>query len=210
MSGMMSNSPRKIFNAWDGKGLPAGTNEIGKLHAGEDHIGEVGTSYGVTTSTFYLDTAAYAAFDNCASGVAAFGAIEFKNAARVNGGAGIIRAAVFADTALQSPDLTLFVFSTVPGTTHGLVNATFMLADADLIGVAGIITCGTNTGYMGALANTGKAWVNVVDGGIQFVPTAIPFVCATGTSLYGRLRADGAWDAVTANDLTIKLLVERS
>ena len=206
--GMTSQSPRQIFGKWDDNGLPAGTNEIGRLHAGEDHIGEVGKKYAITVSTIYLDTTALTALDNAASGVAAFGAIEFTGAARVSAGGGIIRSVVFADTALQSPDFTLFLFSTVPGTTHALVNATLTIADADLVNVVGMVCAGTSTKYMPA-ANADKAWTNVLDGGIQFVETAIPFVCATGTSLYGRIRADAAWDAVAANDLTVKLIVEQ-
>lgn len=211
--GMLSNSPRKIFNDWESNGLPAGTHNIGDVDvltvaAGETHIGEVGVKWGVTTSTIYLDTGAVAALDNAASGVAAYGAIEFTNAARAAGRGGIIRSVVFADTALQSPDFTMFLFSAVPGTTHGLVNAAFQLADADLVNVVGLVAAGTKTIYSPHV-NSEKAWQSVIDGGIQIVPTAIPFVCATGTSLYGRIRADAAWDAAAASDLTVKLLVEQ-
>jgi len=204
---MTSNSPRRIFNNWDDTGLPAGTNAIGKLTAGEAHIGEVGKKYVSSTATIYLDTTAYAALDNAGSGVGTLGAIVFPNAARVAGGGGIIRGAVFTDSAVQDPDFTMIVFSAAPGTTV-LDNSPFDIAAADLNKVAGIIIAGTGT--VGAhYPNTSKAWKTIVLTSIQSIETVIPFVCATGTSLYAKIRADAAWDATVASDLGVKLLIEQ-
>lgn len=205
--GMTSNSPRKIFNEWNANGLPAGTNEIGKLHAGEDHIGEVGVKWAVATCTIKLDTTALAALDNAASGTATNGAIDFVGAARAAGRGGVIKSVVFADGALQSPNFTLFIFSTIPGTVAA-VNGPFGITDSDAVNVVGVVCAGTSTKHQ-PLVNADKDWVNVIDCGVQVVPVIIPFVCATGTSLYGTIRADAAWDAATADDLDVRLLIEQ-
>lgn len=211
MSGMTSNSPRRIFNKWDDSGLPTGANAIGKLAAGEAHVGEVGLKYVYSNATVVFSTTAYAALDNAGSGVGPYGCLEFVNAARANTGNGVIRGTLFTETGVsEQADYTLILFNKPAGTTHGLDNAAFQLADADVANVVGVVCAGTKTGMEG-YADASKAWATVAPShSIQFVPTAIPFVCATGTSLYGRIRADAAMDCIAKDNMRAKLLIQQS
>ncbi len=210
MSGMTSQSPRQIFGKWDQHGMPAGTNEIGKLAAGEAHLGSTGKLLVISAATIAFATSAYAALENAGSGAGPYGCIEFVNAARVDAGAGVIRGVLFTEDAIQEkPDFTMILFNSPAGTTHGLDNAAFKLAAADVVNFVGTVMAGTVTNSM-VQANASKGWVtSASSSSVQFVPTAIPFVCATGTSLYARIRADAAFNPAAAGNIKVRLLVEQ-
>lgn len=210
MSGMTSQSPRQIFGKWDQNGLPTGANAIGKLAAGEAHLGSTGKNLVISSATIAFATSAYAALENAGSGAGPYGCLEFVDAARVDNGTGVIRGALFTEDAIQEkPDFTMFLFNSPAGTTHGLDNEAFKLAAADVANFAGTIMAGTGTNSM-VQANASKGWVtSAASSSVQFVPTAIPFVCATGTSLYGRIRADAAFNPDKAGNIKVRLLIEQ-
>jgi len=219
---MTTASPRKIFNDWEENGLPALKNAntdgtylgdviVSTIDAGETHLGEVGQKLVYSSATIAFSITAYAALDGAGSGAAAYGGIEFRDAARVAGGNGVIRGALFTEDAIQEkPDFTMILFTLPPGTTHGLDNATFKMATADVKNFAGTIMAGTSTSSAHE-ANASKAWLGLAAScSVQFVPTAIPFVCGTGTSLYARIRADAAFNPAAAGNIKAKLLIEQN
>lgn len=215
MSGMMSNSPRRIFNKWDDSGLPALKNAntdgvyvgdviVSAIDAGETHIGEVGIKHAVVTATIILEAAAYAALDVMGSGTEATGGfLDFVGAARVNAGGGVIRGATFVDLDKEGPNFDLILYSAVPGTSHGLDNDALLFANADANKVLGVITAGTVGGA------TSKDWITLNDASIQFVETCMPFTCATGKSLFGEIMAQGVYTPAGTGDLKVRLLIEQ-
>ena len=187
MSGMMSNSPRKIFNAWDGKGLPAG----------ERHIGEVGQSLVISSVTVLVDLAAdYAALDYCGTPSTL---LSFANAARVAGGKGCVRSAMFVDRGDVEAPVSLILFSTTTVSTTLTDNGALVVDDRDVDLIVGVISCAT-TDYRD-LNTSQVAWKK--DQNIYF---DLP---GTTTTLYGLVQADGAWNAGAANDLGISLQIEQ-
>ena len=209
MSGMMSNSPRRIFNDWEANGLPAGANTIGKILSGSTTqlFGRVAPLTALVAGTITLSTGAYAAGDHCGSGKGPFGTIRFKNAARVNNGGGVIRGMSLVDTSNVRPQLDLIIFSTLTASEHGKDNAAYRLMPvADAWKVAGMISSGTK----GANLNPSANWITCGTGAVQYVPTYIPFVCATGRDIYAEAVAAGTYDAVLSTDLRIRLHIEQN
>ncbi len=185
MSGMTSNSPRRIFNDWEDNGLPAG----------EGHIGQVGKALAVTTATLTASTTAYAALDYCGTP----SMLSFAGAARVTGGQGVVRSAMFRDGGDQEAPVSLILFSTTTVSTTLTDNSALVVDDADLGKIVGVITAAT-TDYRDL--NTGQV-AFLKDENVYF---DLP---AGTTTLFGVVQADGAWGAQAIYDLGISLFIEQ-
>ena len=187
MSGMMSNSPRRIFNTWDDNGLPAG----------ERHIGQIGKALTTVSASFIVDPDAdYAALDVCATPNVP---TLLSGCARVSGGKGVIRDAVVVDRGDVFPALTFVFLSASPANAYGNDNAAFALNDADADKVVGTLTVAT-ADYKDFNVNR-----------VAYKKDAnIYFDCATGqSSLWCLVQADGPWNAGGKSDLGITLKIEQ-
>lgn len=147
----------------------------------------------VCRATPTLDTGAYAAGDLMG------GKLTFANAAREGVGTGFVESINIPDLAAQGVDVTLILFDQDPSGTTFTDQAAFDIADADLAKVIGFFTFGSDARFAFA------------DNSLKFVTglaTAFSLTDANGevsTSMYGALVAGGAYDGVTAADITIKL-----
>lgn len=188
MSGMMSNSPRRIFNDWEDNGLPSGNNLIGK----------VGKSLVITSATVLVDEAAdYANLDYCGTPSTI---LSFANAAQVSGGGGVVRSVLFQDRDDVYPKVHLILFSTTTASTTLTDNSALVVDDSDLDKIVGIVTCATADYTIDA--NTGRVAFKK-DANIYF---DLP---AGATTLYGLVQAGGPWNAAAQNSLGISLHVEQ-
>jgi len=186
--GMMSNSPRRIFNTWNDNGLAAG----------ENHIGEVGKSLVVSSVSVLVDLAAdYAALDYCGTPSTM---LEFANAARVAGGGGVVRSAMFVDRGDVFPAVKLILFSTTTVSTTLTDNGALVVDDSDVAKIVGVIACAT-ADYTADLNTSMAAFKKTTD-----VYFDLP---AGATSLRGVVQADGPWNAGGQSDLGISLFIER-
>jgi len=185
---MMSNSPRRIFNDWEDNGLPAG----------ERHIGQIGKSLIVSSASLIADPDAdYAALDYCGTPAVM---LEFPNAARVSGGGGVVRSAVFVDRGDLTPCVSLILFSTTTVSTTLTDNSALVIDDSDLAKIVGVITAVTADYTVDA--NTGKV-AFLKDENVYF---DLP---AGATSLRGVVQADVAWNLGGRSDLGMSLFIER-
>lgn len=146
------------------------------------------------------DTTAYAADDAVTDSTSAPTVITFANAARANGGSGLIVGAVLVkstnDSTGESFDL-LLADTTFAATND---NAAFAMSDAEARTLLGVVNfaSATNTG-----ANN-RAYIGILPNG------PIPFVCgAASTSLFGGLVARGAYAPANAERFDIRLLIQQ-
>lgn len=184
--GMLSNSPRKIFNDWEDSGLPAG----------ESHIGQIGKEL-VICSVSMLATVSGTYTDGCYAGTGAI--LEFANAARVAGGKGIVRSAMFVDRGDQEAAFSLVLFNTTTVTTVLVGATTLVIDDVDVGSIVGVISCAT-ADYTD-LTDNQVAWKK--DQNIYF---DLP---STATTLYGIVRAAATWSPGGVSDVGIQLQIEQ-
>lgn len=184
--------------------LGANTAAIGKLTAGEEHLGEVGgrstTIVGAVTRP--ADTEQYAAGDVIANSTSTPAVITFSGCARINGGTGIIVGAQLIDSANQTvkPALELWLFDTT--VTPDNDNAVFTPTDAELLTLVGIIQF--STWFVGDA--TAGAGGNVAS--LAVLSNHLVFDCGTATTaLYGVLVARNAYTPVSGEIFSVRLRV---
>lgn len=184
--GMLSTSPRQIFNDWEDNGLPAG----------EHHLGQVGIDLVVSSVSVFLTVGAtYTSGDLAGTG----GLLTFANAARVAGGKGCVRGAMFVDRGDQKAEFNLILFNTTTISTTLTDDSAFTVDDRDVATVVGVITC-ASINYVDFTDNVAM-WRGDQD---------IYFDLPDGaTSLYGAVRVAASWTASTSSDLGIQLQIER-
>jgi len=145
-------------------------------------------SAGITIPQIPTITAgAYVADDNVG------GLLTFANAARENGGGGVIKGVQIVDDAGQDAELELWLFDQT--FTAGADNAQWSPSEADLENIICVIS--TRDGrYYGAGANQSVADIEVA---------RRYDLIAAGTSLFGRLVTRGAPTYTQTDDLTVKI-----
>ncbi len=184
--GMTSNSPRKIFNDWEETGLPAG----------EQHIGQTGRAFVISSISVLASTSAtYLA--GCAAGTG--GILEFANAARVTGGAGVVRSAMIVNRADKELDFSLILFHTNPISTTLTDATTMVIDDIDLANIAGVITCATSD------------YVDLGTNHIAYLETENVYfdLPINVDTLYAAMMVASSWTATTSSDIGISLHIEQ-
>ena len=184
--GMMSNSPRRIFNTWNDNGLAAG----------ERHIGEVGSAFVVVSASVLVNTAA-TYIDGKLAGTG--GLLAFAGAARVAGGKGCVRSMMAVDRGDQGPCFNLILFNTTTVSTTLTDAVAMAIDDADIDKIVGLIAAST-ADYVDLGAN------RVVWKANQNVYFDLP---STATTLYGAVRTGATWTATGVSDLGIQLQIEQ-
>jgi len=178
----------QVLNGIENEGivqLGASTASIGKLAAGETHIGAIGGDTVTVTQTPTITAGAYSAKD------AVGGLLTFASAARVSGGKITIQSVTVTDLAAQSATLVLVLFDQTFTATAD--NAAFDPSDADLANCVGIIPI-YSSDYQ-AFADNGVATVRNI--GLT--------VTLAVTSLFGQLMCTGTPTYASTSDLTVKL-----
>jgi len=188
--------------------LAAGTNNIGdvdvaSIAAGETHVGSVAgeTVHKTATFTRPANTTAYAAGDVICDSTSAPSDLTVE-AARVNGGGGIITDVLLVDSANQStdPQLELWLFTASP--TRSNDNAALALADADLGNLVGVVTVAEfGTAFVGNTASGASGNLAFHAKGLN-----IGFRCAAGEkTLHWLLVARNAYTPVSGEKFTVVL-----
>jgi hypothetical protein len=124
--------------------------------------------------------------------------IQFPNAARVAGGGGRIVSAVYTDKAKVAAALNLWVFDSQPVTTFA-DRSTLNLDAADLPKLVNFFTLGTSWPLAAAY----------VAHYTSDVEQHIGYTCKGGTSLYAMMSARTAATFAAADDVLIRVWVER-
>jgi hypothetical protein len=148
---------------------------IGALSAGENHIGQVTKPFTVTVPTLAITpSSAYP------QGYCVGGALEFTNAARIADGTGTIISILLVDANQQNAEYTLLLFDADP-TTSNFVDGTLAILDpADFDILLGSVELSTYISIGGTISPaSARSFVRV--------KTDIPFVLASGRSVYGVL-----------------------
>ncbi len=167
------------------------------MPAGERHIGEVGKALAISSVTVLTDLGAdYAALDYAGTPSTI---LSFAGAARVAGGKGCVRSAMFVDRGDQEAPVSLILFSTTTVSTTLTDNSAMVIDDSDVDKIVGVITVAT--GDYRDLDTSQVAWKEKTD--IYF---DLP---STATTLYGLVQVNGAWNVGAANDLGISLAIEQ-
>ena len=157
-----------------GESLPAGTNPIGSV-----------STFGTTISQTPTVTAgAYSAGD------AVGGLLTFANAARVAGGGGVIKDAIFLDDAGQDAAMELWLFSVT--FTAMADNAAWNPSSADLRNLVAIIP--TSSG----------AWYDAGTESAAMVEIAQRYDL-DGTSMFGQLVTRGTPTFAATDDISVMI-----
>jgi len=163
------------------------------MPAGERHIGEVGKALTIAAFSLTASTTAYGALDCVNTGV-----LTFAGAARVAGGKGVVRSALFQSRGDVEAPVSLILFSTSAISATLTDNDALVIDDNSLDKIVGVITAATGD-YRDL--NTAQA---------AFVAKDVYFDLPAGaTSLYGVVQADGAFTYTSFNDLGISITVEQ-
>jgi len=159
-----------------------GQMDVLTIAAGENHIGQVGST-GISIAQIPTVTAgAYAADDNVG------GLLTFANAARVSGGGGVIKTVTIVDDAEQDSQLELWLFNQT--FTQGADNAAWTAVEADLENVVAIIST-TGGEYFSGNGNS----VCTIECSLRFDLDA--------TSLFGRLVTRDTPTYAATDDVTV-------
>lgn len=152
------------------------------LGAGSSHVGTVGSPGTTISQTPTVTAGAYTAND------AVGGLLTFANAARVNGGGGVIKDVIILDDAGQDAELELWLFNAT--FTAMTDNAAWAPSEADLRKLVAIIT--TADGAWFAAGTPSAARVEVSQR-----------YDLTGTSLFGQLVTRGTPTFAATDDVTV-------
>jgi len=183
---ILTNSPRRIFNAWDDDGMPAG----------ERHIGQTGRAFVICSVSVLASTAGtYEAGNLAGTG----GLLDFASAARVAGGKGVVRGATIVNRSDKELDFDLILFHTTTVSTTFTDEAALAIDDSDMAKIAGVITCAT-ADYVD-LGTNHVAWLK--DENVYF---DLP---ANVSTLYGAMMTASSWTPTTTSDIGISLAIEQ-
>ena len=175
--------------------------KMGALGAGENFMGLVGNKQVIVSASFNRpgDTNTYANGDVVCDSTSAPTVMTFVNAARVDGGGGIILDAALIDSANVSTKgiFDLFIFDKSVVTDND--NAAFTPTDTELATCVGVITFDTN--FIGDLTS-GAGGNAIYKSGLL----NLPFIIGTAAKdLYGVLVARNAYVPVNAETFTVRL-----
>jgi len=181
-----TSAPAGVFLS---RSVPTGLNSIGTvgLDAGEEHVGEVGTSSAGVVVTPAITGGAYTALD-------IVGAIQtIAGATRVSGEGTILQSVVITDLAKQDQAFTIFFFNANPTNGTYTDNIPLTIHDTDMAMCIGHVKI-TASDYADASASSVATKANI---GLMLRPAA--------TSLFAIAQCTGtAPTYVTVADLTFK------
>lgn len=168
----------------------------------EAHIGSVGghsTSTPTGTFTRPSDSNAYAALDGVTNSTTAASPVTIANAARVDGGSGVVMSAriVKSTNATAASGLRLWLYSVAPASAVN-DNAAFSIAaslKATRLGYFDLTTVIVGSDCVEFSGNTGS------------YQNGMPFKLASGTSLFGIIQTLGAFTPASAEVFDIYLSV---
>jgi hypothetical protein len=173
--------------------------DVTRIQAGENHLGEVGGKTVVVSANFTRpgNTTQYTAGDAVTDSTSAPSQITFSGAARINGGSGVILAAIMVDSVNPGtkPQLELWLFDS--SVTPDNDNSAFTPTDAECGTLIGVIPF--NAWYVGDSSSNAVAPVHGL---------SIPFKCGGGSaSLFGLLVVRNAYTPSSAEVFTIRLSI---
>lgn len=142
----------------------------------------------------------YAAGDAVSNSTSAPVPLIFSDAVREEGGAGLVVSATIATNSNEStkPSLELWLFDTLPTAVND--NAAFVVSDADVINVVGVLIFDS---WVQGTAGTGGTMVG--HGDWKDSAPAPFFRCAGGKDLYGLLVARNAYTPISGEIFHVKL-----
>jgi hypothetical protein len=123
------------------------------------------------------------------------GKIEFENAGRSDGGAGVAGPLVIVDDSGSDVELELWLFNSEPTAIND--DAAFAPTEADLHDLAGVIS------------TSGKSWMAAGTPSVITVEDRfVPYQISSGRSLWGYLVTRGAITPAATDDITVILPVQ--
>lgn len=145
-----------------------------------------------------IDTAVYADGDR-------LGAVgTFSNAARASGGTGTVVGARMVDDAGSNFDIELWLFQASP-TMVNADNGVFDITDANIATAGWVGTLDFLAANSKLVSTTNRVcpgtWLNG--------PPSLPYVTSGSSSLFGIMKARGAYDAAATDDLVVTITVIR-
>jgi len=171
----------------------AGNPGFMQLTAGEAHVGEVGASSLTIDVVPTIDTAAYTAGD-CVGGL-----ITLANAARVDGGSGIVQSLTLGDADAQDEPYQIIFFSANPSASTTTDQNPVNIVEADLAKIVGIATLYAGD-YVDFSATSAGKLVNL----------GIGYDLPSGTSLFAVLMAIDTPDYTQTDALKLGVHVLRN